>query len=194
MTDTPSALELYDDPQTTWVGSDSEGNTVRLKLEVLADAALDELTRKLKQAETTINQWEVKAADLMRERNEAEAKVAKLENQNAYYAVQFEFDPRNDTRLVDAVKRVEQAEAERDELWKELAGAGAERGALKAQRDRWHYLAEKATWCFHEGMHLLHYNNPNTGSWFPAQVVERWNQRHRDKRLSRWTPRKADHA
>ena len=116
MTDTPSALELYDDPQTTWVGSDSEGNTVRLKLEVLADAALDELTRKLKQAETTINQWEVKAADLMRERNEAEAKVAKLENQNAYYAVQFEFDPRNDTRLVDAVKRVEQAEAFLHEL------------------------------------------------------------------------------
>jgi hypothetical protein len=66
----------------------------------------------------------------------------------------------------------------------------AELERLKAQRDRWHYLAEKATWCFREGMFLLHNHNPYSGSWFVRDVTRRWDDRHRDARLSRWQPRK----
>ncbi|HAM54324.1 MAG TPA: hypothetical protein DCQ64_02500 [Candidatus Rokubacteria bacterium] len=45
--------------------------------------------------------------------------IAELKQQNDYYAVQFEFDPRNDTRLVDAVNRVLEQQATIERLRKD---------------------------------------------------------------------------
>jgi hypothetical protein len=100
-------------------------------------------------------------------------------------------DKDNDWAVAECKAR-EQAEAERrlERDRRVLAEehervAEAEARKLRQQRDRWRYLAEKATWCFHEGMHLLGYYNPRCGSWFPYHVTDRWAAMHAPARLAR---------
>ena len=95
--------------------------------------------------------------------------------------------------------RAEQAEAEVADLNRvleagreeyELAVAemnrrGEEVAGLAASRNRWRYLAEKGAWCLREGMFLLGNHNPNSGSWFPYHIQERWERYWGESRRER---------
>lgn len=91
-------------------------------------------------------------------------------------------------RLADANTRIAELEAdlahaesermEAEESWcvqRDRAITAEDALAQRTtERDRWRYLAEKATWCFREGMYLLHNHNPHSGSWFVHDVTRRW--------------------
>jgi hypothetical protein len=83
---------------------------------------------------------------------QAEAERDEAKNQAAYYAVQFEFDLTNDTRLVDAVRRAEQAESDLafEKAWNadamawlwDIRGQAEERGQLESDLAAAQHMAQ----------------------------------------------------
>jgi len=161
----------------------------QVQLKENAEAELADLTQKS-------HNWGTMMHELMTEKENAEARISELTQDRLGWAARC---VRTENALKVTTRRAEKAEAERD-----LAIAHDRQpyptawayekvcetlSRVKADRDRWRYLAEKATWCFHEGMFLCGYGQSRSGSWFPEQVVTRWNDQHRDERLERYWPK-----